>query len=139
MKQTAPATAADLIPGIRTGIVASGTPGAGERFIQPLVAGQLLDTVTGSGWRLFAVNAALAEQAAARWGEILPGIALSSVEVGTVADGDAVRAWLDARGVSSVLVRPDSYVFGTSTDDTESLVEQLAQRLGRMAPQECVA
>jgi len=49
MKQAAPATAADLIPDLERGVVAVGTPGAGARFIQPLVGGQLLDSATGAG------------------------------------------------------------------------------------------
>jgi 3-(3-hydroxy-phenyl)propionate hydroxylase len=139
MKQASPATAADLIPGIATGVVANDTPGAGERFIQPLVDGQLLDLRTGSGWRFFAMNAALAEQAAASWTALLPGIELSTIDLGTLSDGGALRTWLEARGARVVLVRPDSYVFGTSRENVGELVERLARALGRMAPQECFA
>lgn len=139
MKQAAPATAADLIPALSNGVVALGTAGAGERFIQPRVDGQLLDALTGSGWRIFAANAALASEAAARWAAVLSSIALTTIDVSTLADGGVLRAWLDVRGARVVLVRPDSYVFGTSADDAASIVERLAQSLGCMAQEECVA
>jgi 3-(3-hydroxy-phenyl)propionate hydroxylase len=55
-----PATAAELIPAIASGVVADGTPGAGERFIQPRIKTDggdgLLDEVTGGGWRLFVLG-----------------------------------------------------------------------------------
>ncbi|MBB4615358.1 bifunctional 3-(3-hydroxy-phenyl)propionate/3-hydroxycinnamic acid hydroxylase [Novosphingobium taihuense] len=91
-------TAADLIPAISTGFIAAGTPGSGERFIQPILAdGRKLDDLVGQGWRLFARGSG-AEGAIAA--EDLP-------------DNGAVLAWLDARGADAVLVRPDHCVFGT--------------------------
>ncbi|MBJ7443886.1 MAG: bifunctional 3-(3-hydroxy-phenyl)propionate/3-hydroxycinnamic acid hydroxylase [Sphingobium sp.] len=100
-KVTQQGTAADLIPAISTGIVALGTPGAGERFIQPRVGGKLLDDVTGHGWRLFARHAVPA-----------PGD-VTVVALDTLGDGGAIAAWLDARGANALLLRPDHYVFGT--------------------------
>lgn len=94
-------TAADLIPPISTGIVALGTPGAGERFIQPWVGDKLLDDVTGNGWRLFARHAIQA-----------PGD-VTVVALDTLDDGGAIAAWLDAREAEALLLRPDHYVFGT--------------------------
>jgi len=64
---------------------------------------------------------------------------LTTIDVGTLADEGALRTWLDARGASTVLVRPDFYVFGTSSDDVEALVERLAKALRSMAPEECAA
>ncbi|KMS55603.1 bifunctional 3-(3-hydroxy-phenyl)propionate/3-hydroxycinnamic acid hydroxylase [Sphingobium cupriresistens] len=93
-------TAADLIPAIATGIVAAGTPGAGERFIQPRVGDRLLDDVTGSGWRLF--TRAMVES-----GDV------TVVDLTQLADGGAIAAWLADRKADAVLVRPDHYVFGT--------------------------
>ncbi len=97
-------TAADLIPAIATGIVLAETPSAGERFIQPVLAdGRKLDDLAGQGWRLFQRDAEL-------------------------PDNDAVAAWLDARGVPAVLVRPDHYVFGTG--EAQTLLEARAAMLG---------
>ncbi|MCE7798049.1 bifunctional 3-(3-hydroxy-phenyl)propionate/3-hydroxycinnamic acid hydroxylase [Sphingobium sufflavum] len=94
-------TAADLIPAIATGIVARGTAGAGERFIQPRVGDRLLDDVTGAGWRLFTRR------------PVETDADVITVPLDTLADDGAIAAWLDARGADAVLVRPDHYVFGT--------------------------
>jgi len=93
-------TAADLIPAIATGIVAVGTAGAGERFIQPRVGDRLLDDVTGCGWRLFT-------RTAIENGDV------TVIDLTQLDDGGAIAAWLAARNAESVLVRPDHYVFGT--------------------------
>ncbi|SER19684.1 bifunctional 3-(3-hydroxy-phenyl)propionate/3-hydroxycinnamic acid hydroxylase [Sphingobium sp. YR768] len=93
-------TAADLIPAIATGIVATGTPGAGERFIQPRVGDRLLDDVTGGGWRLFT-------SAPVEGGDI------AVIDIATLDDQGAIAAWLADRNADAVLIRPDHYVFGT--------------------------
>lgn len=100
-KVTQQSTAADLIPPISTGIVALGRVGAGERFIQPRVGDQLLDDVTGGGWRLFARHAVAAPND------------VTVVALDTLDDGGAIAAWLDARRADALLLRPDHYVFGT--------------------------
>lgn len=94
-------TAADLIPALSTGIVARGTAGAGERFIQPRIGDRLLDDVTGGGWRLF-TRTAIDSVAGA-----------TVVALDTLDDGGAIAAWLELRGAEAVLLRPDHYVFGT--------------------------
>lgn len=93
-------TAADLIPAIATGIVATGTAGAGERFIQPRVGDLLLDDVTGGGWRLFTRTA-------------IDGGDVTIVDLAHLADGGAIADWLVDRNADSVLIRPDHNVFGT--------------------------
>jgi 3-(3-hydroxy-phenyl)propionate hydroxylase len=93
-------TAADLIPAIATGIVATGTKGAGERFIQPRVGDRLLDDVTGGGWRLFT-------SAPVEGGDI------AVIDIATLDDQGAIAAWLADRNADAVLIRPDHYVFGT--------------------------
>ena len=99
-------TAHDLIPAITTGIVLDGTAGAGERFIQPVLAdGRKLDDLTGGGWRLFTTD-----------------------DAARLDDGGAVTAWLAARGADAVLVRPDHYVFGTGTP--HALLAAKAAKLG---------
>lgn len=114
-------TAHDLIPAIQQGIVAELTPGAGERFIQPLLSdGRKLDDATGSSWRLFVRNAGVAGQA--------PDVRRAVAD--DIADGGALLAWLDERQVDAVLVRPDHYVFGTAKDSASSLLDQRSALLG---------
>jgi 3-(3-hydroxy-phenyl)propionate hydroxylase len=104
--QKAGETAADLIPAIATGLVLSGTAGAGMRFVQPVLHdGRKLDDLTGQGWRLF-TNALLPYEG----GGLSPVSAFVATDL---PDGGAVAAWLDAYSVEAVLVRPDHYVFGT--------------------------
>jgi 3-(3-hydroxy-phenyl)propionate hydroxylase len=122
-------TAGDLIPVIARGIVAVGTPGAGERFIQSRVRGELLDDATGSGWRLFASDAADAERARAVSAERVPGLQIGVIDVSTLEDTGAVRDWLRARRVRAALIRPDFYVFGTADGDIGPLVGSLAATL----------
>ncbi|MBC2663515.1 bifunctional 3-(3-hydroxy-phenyl)propionate/3-hydroxycinnamic acid hydroxylase [Novosphingobium flavum] len=111
-------TAADLIPAIDTGAVLPGSPGAGERFIQPLLAdGRRLDDLTGQGWRLFGP------------GGDAGGV--STFDVAALPDNGAVQAWLAARGAEAVLVRPDHYVFGTGTP--ENLLAARRAVLGQTA------
>ena len=138
-KRAAPGTAGDLIPAIGTGIVATGTEGAGERFIQPRVGEQPLDAVTGSGWRLFVADAASAERARALCRSRVPGLAVATIELGTLDDADELRGWLEARQARAVLVRPDFYVFGTCAGDPEELVDGLALALGCPQRQERAA
>lgn len=113
-------TAAELIPAIATGVVLGGTAGAGERFIQPRVGGQLLDSVTGQGWRLFVRHAGIAGSTG-----------VTRVDAATLGDGGAVLGWLDRHQVDAVLVRPDHYVFGTSRGEAQSLIDARDAMLGK--------
>ena len=113
-------TAADLIPAIGNGLIAAETGGAGERFIQPLLAdGRKLDDHTGQGWRLFVRDAQVTGAA--------PGI--ERVTAADLPDGGAVLGWLDIKGADAVLVRPDHYVFGTACGDAASLLDLRAAML----------
>lgn len=116
-------TAADLIPAYRSGVVDAATPGAGERFVQPAVDSgdtrMLLDDAVGGGWRLFAIDAATAE--AARTASAVAPIPVTVVDASRIDDGGVLGAWLETRAVRAVLVRPDSYVFGTAHDDIAAL------------------
>lgn len=113
-------TAADLIPAVSTGFVATGTPGAGERFIQPILAdGRKLDDLVGQGWRLFVRDDAVRGEA--------PGV--TRIVASDLPDGGAVLAWLDAREVDAVLVRPDHYVFGTQAGSASTLLESRTRLL----------
>lgn len=112
-------TAAELIPAIATGVVLGGAPGAGERFIQSRIGGQLLDTVTGQGWRLFVRHAGIAGSTG-----------VTRIDAATLDDGGAVLGWLDRHQVDAVLVRPDHYVFGTSRGEAQSLIDARDAMLG---------
>ena len=131
----APATAGDLIPAYRDGVVAPGRPGAGERFVQPWVrsGGQrlLLDDMTGTGWRLFVRTEDDAASACAAADDLLPGLDLRVIDIAGIEDEGALGAWLDIRDARSVLVRPDFYVFGTAPDGGAGLVRSLAGALGQ--------
>ncbi|MCJ2180732.1 bifunctional 3-(3-hydroxy-phenyl)propionate/3-hydroxycinnamic acid hydroxylase [Novosphingobium album (ex Hu et al. 2023)] len=116
-KDKAGETAHDLIPAIATGIIAAGTSGAGERFVQPVMEdGRKLDDVTGQGWRLFVRDDTVAGEAEG----------VTRVVAATLPDHGAVMGWLNANRADAVLVRPDHYVFGTAADSAEHL---LASRL----------
>ncbi len=122
-------TAADLIPAYRDGVVAAYTPGAGERFVQPRVAdGALLDTATGSGWRLFTRDVAAAH--AASQAVVLP---VTIVDVAGIGDDGTLDRWLERHGVDFALVRPDAYVFGTGNGDPAALLDRAATTLGLRA------
>lgn len=114
-------TAADLIPAISCGIVATGTASAGERFVQPILAdGRKLDDLTGDGWRLFVRDAGVAGESAG----------VTRIMADDLPDSGAITAWLDARGVDAVLVRPDHYVFGTATGSAAGLLTMRSHLLG---------
>jgi 3-(3-hydroxy-phenyl)propionate hydroxylase len=113
-------TAHDLIPAIREGLVLPGTAGAGERFVQPILAdGSKLDDLTGDGWRLFVRDDTVVGAA--------PGV--TRIVSSALADNDAIAAWLDRHGVDAVLVRPDHYVFGSASDSAEDLLAARAAQL----------
>ena len=122
-------TAADLIPAYRTGAIAPGTTGAGERFVQPRIGdGRLLDDQTGSGWRLFVTN-----DRAAVVAKDLDMLGIAVVPVAEIADDGTLVDWLNGHSASAVLVRPDGYVFGTANDDFASLISSVRERL-RLTP-----
>lgn len=115
-------TAADLVPPVSTGFVAVGTPGAGERFIQPILAdGRKLDDLVGQGWRLFVRDDRVSGQAHG----------VSRIVAADLPDNGAVLGWLDARKADAVLLRPDHYVFGTATGSASSLLERRNRLLGQ--------
>lgn len=111
-------TAHDLIPRIAAGIVFSGSPGAGERFIQPAGNFGKLDDITGSGWRLF-LRADVPDS--------LPHD-IAAYDASRLPDGGTVLALLDRHGANALLVRPDHYVFGTG--DVLSLIDARAAAFG---------
>jgi 3-(3-hydroxy-phenyl)propionate hydroxylase len=144
MGKPAPASASDLIPPIRAGIVsAADQPGRGARFIQPQVAfngrRMLLDDATGGGFVLLASSrAVLAALTAGQW-ELwnhLGGksfvIDRDAVDAGSIHDVDGdLGAWLAASGSVAVLLRPDFYVYGVagSAAKVGAMIAELAAAL----------
>jgi len=114
-------TAADLIPPVATGCILAGSPRAGERFIQPLLAdGRRLDDLTGQGWRLFVRSADVAGKDAG----------VTRVIAADLPDCGAVTDLLDGCGADALLVRPDHYVFGTQSGGAQALLAARAGALG---------
>lgn len=112
-------TAADLIPAIYGGVILAGSPGAGQRFIQPQVGEKKLDDLTGGGWRLFV------RQNPGGGGH--SGVAVC--DVSKIGDGGALLNWLDLHGVDAVLVRPDHYVFGSCEGLATPLIEAMEEAM----------
>ena len=112
--------------------------GAGEPAPQPWLrlAGveRRADEVTGSGFRLFLRNSAIRDESLQHCAE-RSGIAVfalattgNQVDDSTLHEVHGVLAqWLDLRGASAVLVRPDHVVYGTAVGADAGLV--LAQAL----------
>ena len=140
MGKPAPASASDLIPPVRSGVVdqnGATRPGTGARFIQPFVdfAGErvLLDDATGGGFVLLAASAdVIAGLTAAQraWFERIGGRTAVIGDAIRDVDGD-IAAWLTAHGATAVLLRPDFYVYGVAQDaiDVARLVSALASTL----------
>jgi 3-(3-hydroxy-phenyl)propionate hydroxylase len=119
--QKAGETAHDLIPAIAAGVILAGSAGAGERFIQPILAdGRKLDDLAGQGWRLFVRDERVVGSSPA----------ITRVVAASLEDGGAVTAWLDARGADAVLLRPDHCVFGSARGTAADLIEARARALG---------
>ena len=139
-KDGAPTTAADLIPLVREGVVQAG---AGERFIQCRMATPdgreaLLDDLTGGGFRLLGLDSARIDSLGPQERAVLNRLGAQVLHVGAPGgDRDLIdvtgdlRAWLEARGASSVLLRPDFYVYGSASSPMQlaSLVKALARDL----------
>jgi 2-polyprenyl-6-methoxyphenol hydroxylase-like FAD-dependent oxidoreductase len=110
------------LPGVSGGIISPGDPVAGSLFIQGRVRSgariDLFDDVFGAGWRLVTLDAELANSlpdGAAEWFTAVGGrVVAINAEVEDV-DG-TYTTWFRGHGVSTVLQRPDFYVFGTATD-----------------------
>ena len=139
MGKPAPASASDLIPPIRAGIVdqiGEARPGTGGRFIQPFVTvadrRMLLDDATGGGFVLLASSASaagLTESQRTAW-ERIGGRFFVIGDAMRDADGD-LAAWFAAHEAIAVLLRPDFYVYGIARDamDADRLVTTLQSAL----------
>jgi len=96
------------------GLLLENTPGSGELFPQAVVAGTKLDDVLSpSAWLILRGSDAEIGLGPAS------AIATSLLSPYTLTDpllkpfASTLKAWLDARGVDAVLIRPDRYIFGS--------------------------
>jgi 2-polyprenyl-6-methoxyphenol hydroxylase-like FAD-dependent oxidoreductase len=101
------------LPGIAEGLVATGSPLAGEVFPQGQLDGRWFDDVHGAGWRLVTVDPDWTglDPAVVDWFKDIDG---ASIEV-TSASTD-LAAWFENHGVRWALQRPDFHLFGTAED-----------------------
>lgn len=121
------ATPAPAPPRIEHGVLAAGSPHAGEVFVQGRVGGRRFDDVHGAGWRLVTVDPAVAAATDAPLAAAVAG----GRAVAVTGDDPVYGEWFAARGVSAALQRPDFRLFGTAAGPAEAvaLVGELRRRL----------
>jgi len=124
-----PNTAAELIPAIQSGVIATETTKAGVRFIQPHINGHLMDNQIEADWKLFVTGEKLAQAAKTFIDKDMSDYDMSVTDVTTLEDGGSILSWLKEAEADSVLVRPDFYVYGTALNDVSGLLTSL---LGHM-------
>jgi 3-(3-hydroxy-phenyl)propionate hydroxylase len=140
-------TRQEIVPPLQTGLLAFPLhPAHGTLFPQPwitMAAGRrLLDSATGTGWRLVLdqrnaldltadVRADLT-QIAMRLIRIRPADAEGQTGHEFFVEEDGVlAAWFDRYACRAAIVRPDHYVFGVATDKSalDNMLSGLATRL----------
>jgi 2-polyprenyl-6-methoxyphenol hydroxylase-like FAD-dependent oxidoreductase len=101
------------LPGIASGLIAAGTPLAGEVFPQGELDGRWFDDLYGVGWRLVTVDSdwTSLDPVLVGWFEVVGGAVIKVT--GSTTD---LAAWFKIHDVSWALQRPDFYLFGTATD-----------------------
>ncbi len=127
-----------LIPGLRHGLIAIDSPGAGETLPQPRVRSAcrdvaLLDELTGARLRVIAASdatdaqaEALARAVAAEDGVVVRlRDALRADEAGpaldVVEDAPVLGPWLRAQGARFAIARPDHAVYATAAELEDAL------------------
>jgi 2-polyprenyl-6-methoxyphenol hydroxylase-like FAD-dependent oxidoreductase len=100
------------LPGIASGLIANGTPLAGEVFPQGEIDGHWFDDVHGAGWRLVTVDPA--------WGDLDPAVIGWFGTIGgalvNIAGSADLTVWFETHQVGWALQRPDFHLFGTAMD-----------------------
>lgn len=140
-------TRQEIVPPLQNGLLAFPLHSAhGTLFPQPWIrtttGRRLLDTATGTGWRLVldARNApdltADARASVTRIGmrliRVCSADAAGQAGHETVAEEDGVlAAWFDHHGCRAAIVRPDHYVFGVANNNSAlgKMLAELATRL----------
>ena len=126
------------MPSLVDGILVSGSPWAGDLFVQGRVTIDgmtgLFDDLLGVGWRLVAApDVAIAIPIDfATWFSSIGGRIVTIGPSQDVDDVDGTYAeWFADRGVQAALQRPDFYLFGTTSnaDGVAALISELQQRL----------
>jgi flavoprotein hydroxylase len=113
-------------PGLGGGLIAPGTPLAGEQFPQVLIGGDWFDDIHAAGWRLVTIDPdAVLDRDVATWFETIGGTVV------TVADVPTLIEWFDHAGSRWALQRPDFHLYGTATD-AAAAVELLADLRARL-------
>ncbi|CCD84459.1 putative FAD-binding monooxygenase; putative 3-(3-hydroxy-phenyl)propionate hydroxylase [Bradyrhizobium sp. ORS 285] len=125
-------TRQEIVPPLTTGLLASKPSAAnGTLFPQPWILRDggraLLDTITGTGWRLVLDGTAPIDSATAP-ADITTIIVGGS---GLHEESGVVARWFERHGCRAALVRPDHYVYGVAKDAPElaALLSELNDRL----------
>jgi 3-(3-hydroxy-phenyl)propionate hydroxylase len=108
----------DVLPRLEVGALASeDTTARGTLFPQPWIhrggSRIRMDDLLGTGWRLFATSS----DAMSFGAPAPPGLTWTDLDSLDEVDG-VLAAWFDTHRCIAALVRPDNYVFGTSTDSS---------------------
>jgi 2-polyprenyl-6-methoxyphenol hydroxylase-like FAD-dependent oxidoreductase len=117
------------LPGITSGLVAAGTPLAGELFPQADLGGAWFDDVHGAGWRLVTIARSVTDGLdpdLVDWFSSIGGVVVAVPE--TTED---LVAWFDDHELRWALQRPDFHLFGTAADraGAAGLLADLRHRL----------
>jgi 2-polyprenyl-6-methoxyphenol hydroxylase-like FAD-dependent oxidoreductase len=101
------------LPGITSGLIATGTLLAGEVFPQGEIDGRWFDDVHGVGWRLVTVDPewSALDPSLAGWLETIGGDVIPVTRAAS-----RLAAWFGDHDVRWALQRPDFHLFGTATD-----------------------
>ena len=125
----------DLIPGLKEGVIATGSPGAGAIQPQPDIEStdglSRLDELTRRRFRVIAIGPLSAEEQRVLLAALVDvdGLLVSIGQTGR-ADSGAIHVteiqpvlepWLSQLGRRFAVVRPDHYVHGTATSVDETL------------------
>ena len=140
-------TRQEIVPPLQNGLLAFPLhPAHGTLFPQPWIrtatGRRLLDTASGTGWRLV-LDARNALDLTADAGANLTRIGMRLIRVRSadatgqagpeiVAEEDGIlAAWFDNHGCRAAIVRPDHYVFGVANDESAlgKMLSELAIRL----------
>jgi 2-polyprenyl-6-methoxyphenol hydroxylase-like FAD-dependent oxidoreductase len=118
------------LPGIASGLVASGAPLAGEVFPQGEVGGRWFDDVHGVGWRLATVDpqAADLDPGLVEWLGTIGGMVVEVTDA-----SKSLAAWFEGHDLRWALQRPDFNLFGTAPD-LAGAAELLVALRRRLAP-----